>query len=195
MAETGLTTKGNRQPEARHLGAKSVSAASCPQCGQIAGKVDGSQATHPDQVTMVDLATIDAWLDNHAKATGVTVKKLRTQNGRYAWSVQSTPSCEIIYSADRPYLLEMRMVSTDRGHLIEGDPQNLATICARHGCQPVATRQTKEILGMAHTTLSQWGVVQYLSTWVLSEELFEPITTKLSETIKAVKKAFSGSRS
>jgi hypothetical protein len=75
------------------------------------------------------------------------------------------------------------------GKAVFETPRKLQTICAKHGCQPHGNRHTDAMTG---TIVCEWGVVQYLSTSTLCEELFEPIMAKLSAAMKAVKEDFPG---
>jgi hypothetical protein len=144
-----------------------------------------------DAIIMEDVAAIDAWLEDHTRATGLAIRKHPADHNRYRWSVGTmTPwGCVVVYSSDHTSILEFRLVSTENGEVICEEPRKLQTICAKHGCQPHGNQHTD---GMTGAITCEWGAVQYLSTSTLCEELFEPVTARLGEAMNAVKQAFSG---
>jgi hypothetical protein len=191
MADSLFCMQCQRPLDERQLRMKSLTTESCPFCGTMVRQSEGMRATNLDASIMEDVVAIDTWFEDHARATGLAVRKHPAEHGKYEWSVETKAPwvCEVAYSSDRTSILEFRLCSTENGDAIVEEPRKLQTICARYGCQPHGNRHTD---GMTGTTTCEWGVVQYLSTSTLCEELFAAITAKLGEAMNAVKQAFSG---
>jgi hypothetical protein len=190
MADPLFCMQCERPLDERQLSMKSLTVESCPFCGTMVRQSEGMRATNLDAIIMEDVAAIDTWVEDHARTTGLAVRKHPAEHGKYKWSVETKTTwvCEVAYSTDRTSILEFRLVSTENGEAIFEEPRKLQTICARYGGQPHGNRHTD---GMKGRTVCEWGVVQYLSTSSLCEELFDPITARLSEGMNAVKQAFS----
>jgi len=194
MTDNLFCMQCQRTLDERQLRMKSLTVESCPFCGTMVRRSEGMRATNLDAIIMEDVAAIDAWLEDHARATGLVVRKHATDHNKYRWSVGTTApwGCEVVYSSDRTSVLEFRLVSTEKGEAIFEEPRKLQTICAKYGCQPHGNRHSD---GMTGAIICEWGAVQYLSTSTLCEELFEPFTARLGEAMNAVKQAFSGASS
>lgn len=191
MADNLFCMQCQRPLDERQLRMKSLTVESCPFCGTMVRQTEGMRATNLDAIIMEDVAAIDAWLDSHASATGQAVSKTRAENRNYEWSVTvSAPwGCEILYSADQTSIVAVRLVSMENGGAICEERQTLQNISARHGLQPHGSRQTD---GLSGAVVCKWGVVRYLSTSTLSEELFRCVMEQLAEAMRAVASAFSG---
>ncbi len=194
MAEDLFCMQCQRPLDERQLRMKSLIVESCPFCGTMVRQSEGMRATNLDAIIMEDVAAIDTWLEGHANATGSTVTKHPAERNKYEWSVGlAIPwACEIGYSSDRTSILEFRLVLTDNGEAIFEEPRKLQAICAGHCLQPFGTRQTD---GLSGSVVCKWGVVRYLSTSSLCEELFKPLIARMGSAMEAVKQAFPGSNS
>ena len=169
-----------------------------PEAKMANSKVNGpsvsSSRTNLPANTLVDLASIEAWVGHHAQATGVTATKMRSQKKRFGWSLATTPPCEIIYMSDRPYTVEIRIVSTKKGHLIEAFPEKLQRTCATtaasllrtvaprrfSGCRPRPCRNGAWLCTSRHGRFPKSSSSQLSPSsprrWTVSRRLFPSIT-------------------
>jgi hypothetical protein len=191
MNERFFCAQCQRDLDERQLSMKSVTVESCPFCGTKVRESGGMRATNLDAIIMEDVAAIDTWLDNHEKTTGLRTRKHHAERHEYEWAVETTVpwTCEVSYSQSSCTILEFRLVSTEISEAVLEERLKLQTICASYGCQPHGNRHTDEMTGTVRCT---WGAVQYLSTSTLCEDLFEPVTVRLSDAMNAVKQAISG---
>ena len=189
MSDKLVCSQCQHSLDERQLTMKSLTIESCPFCGKTIRQSEGMHMTNLDAIIMEDVAAIDTWLENHVGTTGLTVRKLPAKLSKCEWAVETMApwACEVSYSPDRISTVEFRLVSTEKGEAIIEVPRKLQDICANYGCQPHGHRFTDE---MTEAIVYKWGAVQYLSTSTLCEDLFEPITARLSAAMNAVKQAF-----
>jgi hypothetical protein len=138
---------------------------------------------------MEDIAAIDAWLDDHAKAMGLRVEQHTKDGGERTWAfpVDSSLKCEVAYSPHQTSIMQMRLVTDKGGEEMFEEPRRVQTVAAAHAVQPHGSRQTN---GMTGKVVCRWGVAQFLSTNMLCEELFEPVIARLRSAIEALKSEF-----
>lgn len=173
----------------RQLRMKSLTVESCPYCNSMVRQSEGFRSTNLDAIIMEDVAAIDAWLDDHAKATGHQVGQQNKDGGERTWAfpVDSSLECEVVYSPHQTSIIQVRLVTTGGSEEMFEDPRRVQTIAAAHGVQPHGSRQTNVMTG---TVVFRWGAVQYLSTNSLCEELFDPLIARLRSAIDGLKDAF-----
>jgi hypothetical protein len=170
----------------REIVLKSWTFESCPHCGAEIRKRESFQWTNPLAILQEDVDTIAQWLDEVAETQHLVVTPNREKEGQgdYLWTIADPKlvwSCEVYYSAKRPNIVEIRLISDKGINVVASAKDKLPLVCADHGVQAYGDYTTDLRTG---EVTGQWGALQLINTSKLPPELFVSVSKRLAKAME-----------
>jgi hypothetical protein len=162
-----------------------VTKESCPHCDKLLRFEEGWGGTNVQLLYAEDIAAIDAWLDNHSKATGKQVQNLENPKNdrKRLWSIETDYPflCVVEYRLKQPNIVGIGFAVEDNFDRFD-DEKPVKVLAARHGLEAFGQHRIGH--GQSEGESWTWGVQQRFSTNLLCEDWFEPLFRRLDAAMK-----------